>query len=74
MVVHLAVGIKMGEGPAALSSFRGDAKHRTRNLEIPGLVLTHHPGMTFLSDPLSARQPKHHEQCAVEPFRCLVVE
>src|SRR5258706_456750 len=21
-------------------------KHRTRNLEIPGLVLTHHPGMT----------------------------
>jgi hypothetical protein len=27
-------------------SFRGDAKHRTRNLEIPGLVLTHHPGMT----------------------------
>jgi hypothetical protein len=29
-----------------LPSFRGDAKHRTRNLEIPGLVLTHHPGMT----------------------------
>src|SRR5882762_4304805 len=28
-------------------SFRGDAKHRTRNLEIPGLVLTHHPGMTL---------------------------
>jgi len=28
------------------SSFRGDAKHRTRNLEIPGLVLTYHPGMT----------------------------
>src|SRR5882724_2841109 len=27
-------------------SFRGDAKHRTRNLEIPGLVLTHHPGTT----------------------------
>src|SRR4051812_45289178 len=27
-------------------SFRGDATHRTRNLEIPGLVLTHHPGMT----------------------------
>src|ERR1700756_5060188 len=23
-------------------------KHRTRNLEIPGLVLTHHPGMTEL--------------------------
>src|ERR1700704_4616678 len=29
-----------------LTSFRGDAKHRTRNLEIPGLVLAHHPGMT----------------------------
>jgi hypothetical protein len=29
-------------------SFRGDAKHRTRNLEIPGLVLAHHPGMTIL--------------------------
>src|SRR5215831_17645735 len=37
-------------------SFRGDANgsarvrprwHRTRNLEIPGLVLTHHPGMTL---------------------------
>jgi hypothetical protein len=28
------------------TSFRGDAEHRTRNLEIPGLVLTHHPGMT----------------------------
>src|SRR5512138_3825733 len=27
-------------------SFRGDAKHRTRNIEIPGLVLAHHPGMT----------------------------
>jgi hypothetical protein len=22
-------------------------QHRTRNLEIPGLVLTHHPGMTL---------------------------
>src|SRR5579864_1048991 len=27
-------------------SFRSDAQHRIRNLEIPGLVLTHHPGMT----------------------------
>jgi hypothetical protein len=27
-------------------SSRGDAKHRTRDLEIPGLVLSHHPGMT----------------------------
>src|SRR5712671_8096181 len=32
--------------PKSETSFRGDAKHRTRNLEIPGLVLTHHPGMT----------------------------
>jgi hypothetical protein len=32
--------------PELKPSFRGDAKHRTRNLEIPGLVLTHHPGMT----------------------------
>ena len=36
-------------------SFRGDAEHRTtmcnctsENLEIPGLVLAHHPGMTEL--------------------------
>ena len=28
------------------SSFRGDAQHRTRNLEIPGLALARHPGMT----------------------------
>ncbi len=27
-------------------SFRDDAKHRTRNLEIPGLALMRHPGMT----------------------------
>jgi hypothetical protein len=29
-----------------IPSFRGDAKHRTRNLEIPGLALTRHPEMT----------------------------
>src|ERR1700694_3886308 len=28
------------------SSFRGDAKHRTRNLEIRGLVPAHPPGLT----------------------------
>src|ERR1700677_3067449 len=33
-------------GKGFTPSFRGDAKHRARNLEIPGLVLTHHPGMT----------------------------
>jgi hypothetical protein len=39
------------------SSFRGDAKHRTRNLEIPGLVLTHHPGMTKIG--LLGRGARH---------------
>jgi hypothetical protein len=29
----------MIEFNSLFSSFRGDAKHRTRNLEIPGLVL-----------------------------------
>src|SRR5882757_8497354 len=38
-----------GERGELLGSFRG-AK-RTRNLEIPGLVLTHHPGMTAGSIP-----------------------
>src|SRR3954465_12092206 len=33
-------------GNLSTPSFRGDATHRTRNFEIPGLVLTHHPGMT----------------------------
>src|SRR5262249_30249989 len=28
-------------------SFRGGPQDRTRNLEIPGLVLAHHPGMTL---------------------------
>jgi hypothetical protein len=39
-------------------SFRGDAKHRTLmcdctsgNLEIPGLVLADHPGMTECETP-----------------------
>jgi hypothetical protein len=31
------------------TSFRGDAKHRTRNLEIPGLRFAH-PGMTAAAD------------------------
>src|ERR1700722_17378055 len=33
----------------AISSFRGDAKHRTRNLEIPGLVLADHSGRMGMS-------------------------
>src|SRR5665811_757410 len=32
-------------------------KHRTRNLEIPGMVLTHHPGMTESASSLG------HPQC-----------
>src|SRR5215213_11508599 len=41
------------------SSFRGDAKHRTRNLEIPGLVLTHHPGMMTTSSFLRLVDRQH---------------
>src|SRR6185437_14481251 len=44
-------------------SFRGDAKHRTmvrncapENLEIPGLVLAHHPGMTEQKNWMSYRK------------------
>src|SRR5437016_13278569 len=33
---------KLRDEAIQTSSFRGDAKHRTRNLEIPGLVLMHH--------------------------------
>ena len=51
--IHAPPGLsaRAGEGRAVHGgavtslSFRGDAEHRTRNLEIPGLVLTHHPGM-----------------------------
>jgi hypothetical protein len=32
-------------------------KHQTRNLEIPGSMLTHRPGMTFLK--LPARHDEH---------------
>src|SRR3982074_1866673 len=47
-----------GSAKQSSSSFRGDAKHRTRNLEIPGLVLTHHPGMTE-SDCFVASAPRN---------------
>src|SRR6202012_868728 len=40
---------RVGKGAIQRSSFRGDAKHRTRNLEIPGLALARHPGMTIRS-------------------------
>src|SRR6266446_3972920 len=43
---------------ARLPSFRGDAKHRTRNLEIPRCAIAHlrsgpsdHPGMTESGSP-----------------------
>src|SRR5438105_12515179 len=53
-------------------SFRGDAKHRTlvrncapENLEIPGLVLTHHPGMTVIaSSAPRARSPGDRSEAA----------
>jgi hypothetical protein len=32
----------------SLLSFRDGPKDQTRNLEIPGLVLAHHPGMTMI--------------------------
>ena len=37
---------EMASRLAETPSYRGDAKHRTRKLEMPGLVLAHHPGMT----------------------------
>src|SRR5215203_4479679 len=52
--------------PAKLTpSFRGDAKHRTRNLEIPGLVLTHHHGMTTKSSPLRLVDRQHLQRRCV---------
>jgi hypothetical protein len=76
MVVHPQRRIKMGEGITSIEmvppSFRGDAKHRTRNLVIPGLRFAH-PGMTRFKlrqrSPFTA-QPELHEQRAVEAFGC----
>jgi glutathione S-transferase len=50
-------------------SFRGDAKHRTRNLEIPGLVLAHHPGMTLVT--VSTRTPAMYHFTAL--VTCLAI-
>src|SRR6202163_4592543 len=50
-----------------MPSFRGDAKHRTRNLEIPGLVLTHHPGMT--ESPLFAMTISGNQSSAGPQYR-----
>src|SRR5579872_585524 len=47
-------------------SFRGDTKYRTRNLEIPGLVLVHHPGMTAYC--IIAAQEEYPE-CALNARR-----
>jgi hypothetical protein len=41
-------------------SFRGDAKHRTRNLEIPGLRFAH-PGMTEAMDCFVAFAPRNDD-------------
>jgi hypothetical protein len=60
------VGFKEIRSKKSQFSFRGDAQHRTRNLEIPGLVLgaklninfvaSDHPGMTVQlhSEPVAA--------------------
>ena len=58
-------------------SFRGDAKHRTRNLEIPRCAIahlrsgaTHHPGMTVsldcFADPIIGRHPC--DPLAIAPY------
>ncbi len=52
-----AAGYSAGTAVKKTSSFRGDATHRTRNLEIPGLVLTHHPGMTAPAHPAGVIVP-----------------
>ena len=51
--MHASDVTRRGKAEVCPLSFRGDAKHRatmcnctSENLEIPGLVLTHHPGMT----------------------------
>ncbi|MFN5718111.1 MAG: hypothetical protein ACK463_26795, partial [Bradyrhizobium sp.] len=46
------IDLQVGGGSAHVVSpfqlsFRGGLKSRTRNLEIPGSMLTHRPGMTF---------------------------
>src|SRR5579862_4107076 len=41
--------------PPIHRSFRGDAQHRTRNLELPGSVLSDRPGMTESFPPAAAR-------------------
>src|SRR5580765_6835442 len=45
----------------SIASYRGDAKHRTRNLEIPRCAIAHlwsgpsdHPGMTALNNKAAA--------------------
>jgi hypothetical protein len=38
-ILSLARKTRGENAELCFSSFRGDAKHRTRNLEIPGLVL-----------------------------------
>jgi A/G-specific adenine glycosylase len=58
------------------ASFQGDAQHRNRNLEIPGLVLTHHPGMTLygrmsLSDAALKRNTQAIAKPLARPFALL---
>jgi len=50
---HKGLGVMRGSAVILASSFRGDAQHRTRNLELPRCAIAHlrsgpadHPGMT----------------------------
>src|ERR1700758_1509604 len=45
-IISLRHQERQRRGPPWVRSFRGDAQHRTRNLEIPGSVLPDRPGMT----------------------------
>jgi hypothetical protein len=45
-ILFLVMARNEDDDVISASSFRGDAKASNRNLEIPGLALTHHPGMT----------------------------
>src|ERR1700690_4300976 len=62
-------------------SFRGDAKHRTtmchctsENLEIPGLVLAHHPGMTFVGFRERSLRLRHDPDIGLRRFPALWID
>src|ERR1700716_868373 len=66
--------LRKGEGRLTGPSFRGDAKHRTRNLEIPRCASAHlrsgaphHPGMTAL-DGLLRRSAPRNDGIHTQPY------